>query len=405
MHTRSKFTTILILGLLSAIGPFSIDMYLPAFQTIAKDLQTEVSQVQLSLTSFFFGIGVGQLFYGPLLDRFGRKVPLIVGLVLYVGASLACAVTNSIELFILYRFIQALGGCSGMVASRAMVRDLFPPSESAKIFSLLMLVIGLSPIIAPTLGGYIATHAEWHNIFFLLAIFGVLILSAVLFLLPESKGPDPSISLKPIPTMTNFWKVLSKRQFITYALCGALVASGMYVYLSGSPFVLMDLYGVNEKQYGWIFGLLASALIIANQVNVIALRRISSQRAATIALTCQLIACCLYTFVTLLGKNELYGTLLFIFIFMGSQGFIFPNASAMAISPFSRLAGSASALLGCLQMGLGSIFSGLVSVFHNGTVSPMVVLMMICSAGSFAALLFAPKRTTPAHHIHTDSAE
>src|SRR5690606_6572179 len=188
---KNGFLVFIILGLLSAIGPFSIDMYLPGFEAIAASLQTSVAHIQLSLTSFFIGIASGQIIYGPLLDRFGRKIPLIVGLVIYIATSVGCALTNSADNLIIYRFIQALGSCGGMVASRAMVRDFYGPTESAKIFSLLMLIIGISPILAPTVGSFVMSHWHWHGIFLVLAVITTCILLAVVFFLPESRGANP----------------------------------------------------------------------------------------------------------------------------------------------------------------------------------------------------------------------
>ncbi|WP_028297215.1 Bcr/CflA family multidrug efflux MFS transporter [Olivibacter sitiensis] len=392
MHpVKNKTLTIFILGLLSAIGPFSIDMYLPAFKMMAADMQTDVSHIQLSLTSFFFGIGIGQLAYGPLLDRFGRKKPLLAGLLLYLLASLACAWTKSADHLIFFRFVQALGGCSGMVASRAMVRDFFPPADSAKIFSLLMLVIGISPIIAPTVGGYVVNHWNWHVIFVIMVALSILLLLSVILFLPEGRPANRSISLRPLAIANNYRQVFSIRQFATFALSGAFVASGMYAYLSGSPFVMMELYHISEQHYGWIFGLLATALVASSQLNILALRHFSSLQIARTALICQISASTLLVLLHVTGHIGLYGTIGFIFIFMSCQGFVFPNTSAMAINPFARMAGSASALLGCLQMGIGSISSGIVSLLHNSTAIPMTGTMAFCSLISLLFLLAAPK--------------
>ena len=208
MKENSKPFLILVLGLLSAIGPFSIDMYLPGFPSIASHLHTTVAEVSLSLSSFFIGISFGQFLYGPLLDRYGRKKPLYIGLTLYLVASIACALATSVEMLIVLRLFQALGACVGMVASRAMVRDLFHVSENAKIFSLLMLVVAVSPIIAPTLGGYVAATIGWQYVFVILAGLGVLLFLMVHFALPESRKPDPNFSLKPKPIITRFISVL-----------------------------------------------------------------------------------------------------------------------------------------------------------------------------------------------------
>jgi DHA1 family bicyclomycin/chloramphenicol resistance-like MFS transporter len=219
---KNNFSRILIMGLLTAIGPLSIDMYLPAFPAIAKSLHTNVSEVTLSLSSFFIGISAGQLLYGPLLERFGRKRPLYVGLCIYFLASVGCAFATSVNALIVLRLFQAVGGCVGMVAARAMVRDLFDVKDNAKVFSMLMLVVSVSPIIAPTLGGYITTALGWRYVFAMLIIVVLIILIGTYFFLPESKQPDPNFSLKPIRILKNFASVLKNPHFITYALTGAI---------------------------------------------------------------------------------------------------------------------------------------------------------------------------------------
>ena len=389
----NRFLIFIILGLLSAIGPFSIDMYLPGFDAIAASLDTTVAHIQLSLTSFFIGIASGQIVYGPLLDRYGRKVPLIVGLVIYIVASISCALTNSADHLIAYRFVQALGSCGGMVASRAMVRDFFGPTESAKVFSMLMLVIGISPILAPTVGSFVMAHWDWHGIFVVLAVITAGILAAVIFFLPESQGPNPELSLLPRPITRSYWQVFRNRQFITYAFAGGLASSGLYAYLAGSPFVMITGYGLDESQYGIVFALIASALISASQLNRYLLTKYNSAHIAKIALMVQSAIGFLLVGLCFTGYINLYVLVALIFLFLGSQGFVFPNTSALALGPFSKLAGSASALLGSLQMACGALSSGMVSYFHNGTTVPMAAVMAGCAG--LAMLILAINSLRP----------
>src|SRR5205823_14669626 len=269
---KKNFYLILILGFLTAIGPFSIDMYLPAFPSIARGLHTTVAHVTLSLSSFFIGISAGQLLYGPLLERFGRKKPLYVGLCIYLVASVGCAAAASVNALIVLRLLQALGGCVGMVASRAMVRDLFEVKENAKIFSTLMLVVAVSPIIAPTLGGFITAALGWRYVFAMLIIVGLIILTGVYFLLPESRKPDPNFSLRPRPIIKNFTGIIKHPQFYTYVLTGAISYAGLSAYVSGSPYVFMEIFRVSEKQFGWIFALIAMGLIGSGQINTVLLK-------------------------------------------------------------------------------------------------------------------------------------
>ncbi|TDH26514.1 Bcr/CflA family efflux MFS transporter [Segetibacter sp. 3557_3] len=387
MTTRRKFFLILILGMLSAIGPFSIDMYLPGFPAIAADLNTTVAHVSLSLSSFFIGISTGQLIYGPLLDRYGRKRPLYTGLIIYLIASIGCALATSADALIWFRLIQALGGCAGMVAARAMVRDLFPVEENAKVFSTLMLVIGVSPIIAPTLGGYISAEFGWHYVFVVLTAMAAFILIAVHFYLPESRKPDTTLSLRPKPIMRSFLAVLKEPQFYTYALTGSAAAAGLYAYISGSPYVFMELFKVSEQQYGWIFALVAIGLIVASQLNSLLLRRYKSEQIIPVALFFQSITGITLFFGSIYGWLGLFGTVGLIFCFLSCQGFTFPNSSALSLAPFSRNAGSASALMGGIQMAIGASTSALVSLLSNGTALPMTGVMAACAISSFSILL------------------
>ena len=381
---KKKFYLILILGFLTAIGPLSIDMYLPAFPAIAKSLNTSVARVTLSLSSFFIGISVGQLFYGPLLERFGRKKPLYAGLCIYLLASVGCALAASVDALIALRLFQALGGCVGMVAARAMIRDLFDVKENAKIFSTLMLVVAVSPIIAPTLGGYITAALGWHYVFIMLIIIDVLILTGIYFMLPETKKPDPGFSLKPGSIIKSYASVITHPQFYTYAFTAAVSAASIYAYIGGSPHVFMEIYKVNEKQYGWIFALIAMGLIGASQLNSVLLKNYTSEQLIKVALTCQSIIGISMVVITFLGWNDVFITIFLIFIFLCTQGFVFPNASALSMASFGHNAGSASALMGAIQMSIGAGTSALVSVLQNHTALPMTAVMACCAVAALS---------------------
>jgi MFS transporter, DHA1 family, multidrug resistance protein len=390
-NPTNKLYIILILGLLTAIAPLSIDMYLPAFPEIAKSLHTNVAQIMLSLSSFFIGISVGQFIYGPLLERFGRKRPLYVGLILYLLASIGCALATSANALILFRLLQALGGCAGMVASRAIVRDLFKANEMAKVFSTLMLVVAVSPIIAPTLGGYIAAVASWRLVFAVLILVNIIILVGVYFFLPESKPPDPLYSLKAGAITRSFWGILVNPRFYAYALTGAISYGGLSAYVSGSPNVFMETFSVSEKQFGWIFAIVAVGIISASQVNNIALKKYSSERIIQIALTCQSIIGITLAALAFFGVAELYSTIFLIFLFLACQGFVFPNSSALSLASFGHNAGTASALMGGIQMAVGAGSSALVSVLQNHTALPMSGVMAFCAAGALAIFLLGRK--------------
>jgi DHA1 family bicyclomycin/chloramphenicol resistance-like MFS transporter len=388
MTKKQHFIIILILGALSTISPFSIDMYLPAFPSIASDLNTSVSHVQLSLTSYFVGIAAGQLIYGPLLDRFGRRIPLYIGLSIYVFASLLCAVSVTADQLIFLRLLQALGGCASMVASRALVRDIFPVSESARIFSLLMLVLAVSPMIAPTVGGYVSAAFGWHAVFIILAVITALILLASFFYLPAGRPPDTSVSLKPRPVITNFITVFKTPQFFTYALGGSFAAATTYAYISGSPAVFMGLYHIDEKTYGWIFAFIAAGIIGSSQVNRFLLKKFESEKLIFGALVWQLTTGLLLVAGTMNGWYDSWTMTILIFLFLCGQGFILPNSSALSLAPFTQHGGTASALLGALQLGVGAIASAIVSILDNHTAIPMSTVMFTCALLSFLILFF-----------------
>ena len=388
---NNNFYLILILGLLTAIGPFSIDMYLPAFPAIAKGLHTTVAQVTLSLSSFFIGISFGQLLYGPLLERFGRKKPLYAGLCIYLVASIGCALAASVNALIVLRLLQALGGCVGMVAARAMVRDLFEVNQNAKVFSLLMLVVAVSPIVAPTLGGYVTAALGWRYVFVMLIFVDLIVIVSAYFLLPESKKPDPNFSLRPGPIIKNFTGVITHPQFYTYALTAAISAAGLYAYIGGSPHVFMEIFHVTEKQYGWIFALIAMGLIGASQVNSLLLKNYTSEQLIKIALRCQSVIGITMVCLSFFGWSDLFVTIFLIFIFLCTQGFVFPNASALSLAAFGHTAGSASALLGAIQMTIGACTSALVSVLQDHTAVPMTGVMACCAITALSVFSFGKR--------------
>ena len=404
MTRKQYFFIILILGALSTISPFSIDMYLPGFPAISEDLSTTIDKVQLSLTSYLVGISVGQLLYGPLLDRFGRKLPLYGGLAIYLLASLACAFTTSVDALIAMRFVQAIGGCAGMVAAQALVRDLFPVNKTAQAFSMLTLVIAVSPMIAPTVGGYVTTAFGWHAVFLILAAITALILVGVHFALPEGKQADPSISLRPKAVTQNFMSVLKQRQFLVYALVGGIATAAPFAYIAGSADVFMNMYHVSEQEYGWIFAFIAFAMIGSTQLNHILLKRFTSENIIYVTLLYQTVLGVLLVTGTMYGWYGKYSLILMIFLFLTGQGLTNPNATALSLAPFTRHAGSAAALMGSFRMGMGGLVSAAVSVLHNNTAIPMVIVMSLCAIGGLSVLLLSKRATRLAEDLSEESA-
>ena len=387
MTSRQHFTLILILGALSTISPFSIDMYLPGFPAIADDLDTTIDVVQLSLTSYFIGIAAGQLLYGPLLDRFGRKKPLYAGLSIYVITSLGCALIHSVDALIIMRFLQAVGGCAGMVAAQALVRDIFPVEKTAQAFSWITLVIAISPMIAPAVGSYVAVAFGWQAIFLILASLALLLIAGVYFTLPGGKGADRTLSLLPKPVLKNFVLVIKQPQFLLYTLAGGIATSAPFAYIAGSADVFMNFYNASEKEYGFIFAFIAFFIIGSTQLNHFLLRRFTSGQIIRTTLIYQSVLALILIAGTWLFSMEKYELIALTALFLGGQGLTNPNANALALAPFSKHVGSAASLAGSFRMGMGGLVSALVSVFHNGTAMPMIGVMAGCVLVGFIVLM------------------
>jgi DHA1 family bicyclomycin/chloramphenicol resistance-like MFS transporter len=387
MTKQRYFFLVLILGTLTALSPFSIDMYLPAFQDIAKSLHTTTARVDLSLSSFFIGLATGQLIYGPLMDRFGRKRPLYFGLSIYIMASVGCFLSASVEMLIAIRVLQAIGSCAAGVASVAMVRDLFPVKDNAKVFALLFLVLGASPLLAPTAGSYLADAFGWQSVFVVLLSIAALILIAVIFTLPESYKPDASYSLKPGPIINNFLLVIRTPQFYTYAIAGSIAFCGLFAYVAGSPLVFMDVFDLSKNEYGWVFAGLSVGFIGSNQLNSLLIKHYKSEQVVRVALTAQVVVGLIFLIGTINGWYGMGGTITMIFLVLCCIGLTNPNTSALCMAPFAKNAGVASALLGTMQLGLGAAASFAISVFNSHSAMPMAAIMAVSSIIALGVLL------------------
>lgn len=381
----NKKLIIFVLGTLASLGPFSIDMYLPSFLDLASSLETTVNCVQLSLTSYFVGISLGQLLYGPLIDHYGRKGPLRFGLILYLLSTLGCAFASSVEMLIALRFFQALGSCTGMVVSRAIVKDLFSNKEVPKIFSMLVLVIGVSPLVAPTLGGYLTRHFGWQSIFAALFVLGSGILLMSQTVLPETLRSKPTTKFFNKSILQNFLFVLRNKQFLMYSFALSFVSGGLFAYISGASFVFMDVLEVSQEQFGFVFAANAVGLIITSQVNRFILEKFALKNILLNASFFQAVSSLgLLTFYYL-DMLQLGNVIFFVIMYLAMKGFMTPNLVAKALEPFSERAGVASALIGFLQMLLGALASASVAFLHNNTAWPMAIVMFSCA---FLSLLF-----------------
>lgn len=383
--------TILILGSLTTISPLSIDMYLPAFTEMAADLKTSIASIQLSLTSYFIGIAAGQLIYGPLLDRFGRKPPLYAGMVIYILTSVACILTFSANTLIGMRFLQALGGCASMVAARAFVRDIFPVSETAKVFSTLMLVIAVSPMIAPTVGSYMTAFFGWRSVFVVLAAIAAVIIIGIYYL-PSGKTPDAGFSLRPKQLAKNYLYILRHPGFYTYALIGGISSAALFAYVSASSDVFINIYQVSKIEYGWIFAIIAAGLIGSAQVNRLALNYFKTNQLIAIALLWQVVIGIILVWGSAQGWLSSTAMTALIFAFLSGFGFVNPNAAALSLAPFYKEAGSASALMGTIQMTMGVLASIIISAWHNDTALPMATVMTMSAILSFAIFIVGIRR-------------
>lgn len=377
---------VLILGALTAVSPFAIDMYLPALPMIADDLGTSVARISLSLSSYFIGLAVGQLFYGPLLDRYGRKKPIYIGLSVYMLAALLCTQAQDAGQLIALRFLQAVGGCAAQVAAMAMVHDFFPEKDRSRIISRMMLVLGVAPLLAPTVGGFVSELWGWQAVFVILALIAGAIMAAAAFLLPEGHKPDPTISLRPGPILRTYGTILRARVFYTYAIAGALSFAGLFTYVAGSAIIFMDVFGVSPQVYGGIFALQSIGFIGGSQFNVWLAKRYTNAQIFRGAILSQ----CFWTTLFLIGAAtgfiNLYMTIVALFMILASLGTSYPNAAALALAPFERNAGSAAALMGVVQICGGALASSLIGIFNTTTLLPIVVVLAVSAWGAAIVL-------------------
>lgn len=375
----------LLLGTLSAFAPMSIDMYLPAFPSIGRELGAGPDRVQLTLASFFVGLAFGQLATGPLIDRFGRTRPLYAWLVLYVLGSVGCALAPSIEALVGFRALQAFGGASGLVVARAVVRDLNSGAAAARMLSRLVLVMGVAPILAPLVGGLLLRVSGWRAIFGTLAAFGALTLAAVLAWLPETLPPAarrPGLRLQVGP-------VLRAPGFLAHVLAVSCAQGAMFAYISGASFAYITLYGVSAQSFGWFFGANAAGLVASSQANRRLLVRKAPARVLRAALLVAIGAGLALVATTATGAGGLWGVAAPLFVFLSSLGFIVPNATALALEHQVGQVGAASAVLGTVMYAVSACGSWAVSAAHDGSARPMALTVTALALLSRASLLLA----------------
>jgi MFS transporter, DHA1 family, multidrug resistance protein len=385
-HTHVHYYRLaLILGALTAVGPLAIDMYLPALPTIAREFGAAASVVQSSLAAYFIGIAIGQAFYGPLSDRLGRKPVLYFGLALFMVSSIGCAQAGTVDTLIAFRFLQALGGCAPIVIPRAVVRDHFDQAGSVRMLSVLMLVMGLAPILAPLIGGQLLVYFGWRAVFWLLTAYAAVWLVVVATLLPESLPSARRLRQPLKDVLIVYWRLARDRRFMGHALSGALIFAGLLAYISGSPFVFIELFQVPPQRYGLFFGTNAVGIIVASQVNRGLVGRVDTARILAVVLPVAMTAGLVLVLDAYSGFGGFPGILVPLFCYIACHGFVLPNTTALAMAPYGRAAGSASALLGTFQFVLGAVAGSLIGVFANGTAVPMAAVVAGCGATAFLA--------------------
>jgi DHA1 family bicyclomycin/chloramphenicol resistance-like MFS transporter len=379
-----KVRAALILGGLSAFAPLSIDMYLPAFPAMTGQLSASASQIQLTLTTFVISLAVGQAIAGPLSDAFGRRRPLAAGLVLYAVASVACAFAPSAYALVAFRFMQGLGAAAGIVISRAVVRDLFSGIAMARFFSSLMLVSGLAPILAPVLGGELLRFTSWRGIFVVLGVFGVLLLLFTLLGLPDTLPVDRRRPARIGGVLRSYGSLLRNRVFVGYAMTSALLFAGLFAYISGSSFVLQQVYGLTPQQFSLVFGVNSIGIMIAGQTSGWLVGRFPPRRLVTVGLAIALVGGAGLVAMVLAGLG-LIAILVPLFLIVSSVGIVMPNATALGLADQADNAGAASALIGITQFTVGGISAPLAG--SGSGALPMAIVM--ASLSVLAALTYA----------------
>lgn len=370
---------LILMGALTAIGPISIDMYLPAFPAIAQGLNATSSQVERTLAIYLLGMAASQLFYGPLADRYGRKPPLYGALSLYIVASAGCAFAPNIEVLTLCRLAQAMGGAAGLVISRAVVRDHYDTQDAARALSMLMLIMGVAPILAPLLGGQILEIAGWRGIFFTITLAAILLLLTLSRVMVESLKPERMIMLSWGNILRTYWGLFTHRKFAAYAISGGMGSATMFGYIAASPRLFIEYFEVSPQHYGFLFGINALSLILGSQISARLLKSHRPDKLLPWALSAMMTAGLCALLLTISGFITLPLLMLCMISFMFCQGFVGPNSAAMALSDQGHRLGSASAMLGTFTISCGALAGFLVSLASTPSPLPLTMIMGGCT--------------------------
>jgi MFS transporter, DHA1 family, multidrug resistance protein len=391
MSARERLRLVLVLGSLIALGPLTIDMYLPSLPTITADLQSTAAAVQLTLTGTLAGLALGQLLIGPLSDAIGRRAPLLAGVAVHILASVICVIAPNLAVLGTLRVLQGLGAAAAMVVGMAIVRDLFTGLAAATLLSRLMLVMGAAPILAPTLGGIVLSWTSWRGVFVVLALFGIAIITVAALWLPETLPVGRRRNGGVVGTVRDYGRLFTDRAFVGLILVAGLSMAALFAYVAGSSFVFQEQYHLTEQQFGFVFGAGAVGLIAGTQLNVRLLRRWSPSQILVSALAFGAVAGLVLLLFAATGFGGLVGVLIPLWLVLGSAGFAFPNAPALALSRHGEAAGTAAALLGAVQFGVGALAAPLVGILGVGaTAMALVVAGGMIAANLVLALVVRP---------------
>ncbi|WP_350308686.1 multidrug effflux MFS transporter [Sanguibacter hominis] len=386
------FKWVLMLGALAALPAITVDMYLPSLPTVALDLRSTAAAAQLTVSGMLLGGAVGQLVIGPFSDRFGRRLPVLIGVAAHVLVSLACIVAPTIEILIALRVLQGFCNAAASVVAIAVIRDRFVGAEAARLLSRLMLVIGVAPLFAPTVGGAIASRGTWHLVFAALAVIGAVLLVIVWRFMPETLPGDRRRIAGPRGVSAGYASLLKDKKFMAVAVIPGLGQAVIMSYVVGSTFVLQEEYGLSEQQFAIAFAINGVALVGSAQLNAALVRRVSPMRILRVALVVQMGLGAALVAVTATGAGGLVALLCVLWLVLGMQGMIPANASMIALTPYGHMAGTAAALMGAMQAGLAGLISPLVGVL-GGTAVAMAAVMTLAVALAVTVLAVA----TPAY--------
>jgi DHA1 family bicyclomycin/chloramphenicol resistance-like MFS transporter len=378
----------LLLTTLVALGPLSTDLYLPALPGLTQTFDTDVVQVQLTLSVFLVGFAVAQLVYGPLSDRYGRRPLMLFGLALYLLSSLACMLAQSIDALIAARFLQALGACAGPVLGRAIVRDVYGPLQAARVLAYISGAMAIAPMIGPFFGGWLTVWFGWRANFAALALFGVVMLAVVFALLGESNAHRDPAATQPRRILGNFRALLSARRYLGFLLCASFSYGALFSFISGSSFVLIELYGLSPQWFGASFGLVVTGYICGTLLTAKFTLKVGPFRMVMMGAVLGTLAGTLMVVLALLEVHSVWAILLPMFGVLVAAGLIMPNAFGGALAPYPTMAGSASALMGFMQMALAAAVGTVVGHLYNGTAIPMTGAIALCGWAVLASYYF-----------------